>query len=110
MRKQRILVSLLAACLLVAFSAVVALAEGQVFQGVAVSYDAQGKVMVLKNSEAQKNKVDKNLAEVTFDLSQAKVGIPPTPGDKIRVAYEMAGAKYMALKVMNVTKQDLRKK
>lgn len=110
MRKPKIFVTLLAALLLVAFSAVAALAAGQVFQGIAVSYDAQAKVLVLKNNEAQKNKVDKALEQVTFDLSKAKVGIPPAPGDKIRVAYEQAGDKFMAVKVMNVTKQDLRKK
>lgn len=109
MRKNRMLTILMAACLLVAFSAGAALAGGQVFQGSAVSYDDAKKILVLKNDEANLNKVDKNLKEVTFDLSKAKVGAPASPGDKMRVSYDMAGDKFVASKVMNVTKQDLRK-
>lgn len=109
MRKNRMLTILMAACLLVAFSAGAALAGGQVFQGSAVSYDAEKKVLVLKNDEVNLNKVDKNLKEVTFDLSKAKIGAPASPGDKMRVSYDVAGDKLVASKVMNVTKQDLRK-
>ncbi len=109
MRKNRLLPTLLAACLLLAFSAGAALAGGQVFQGTAVSFDAEKKILVLKNDEADKNKVDKNLKEVTFDLSKAKVGAPASPGDKMRVSYDVVGDKYVATKAMNVSKQDLRK-
>jgi hypothetical protein len=109
MRKNRLLLTLLAACLLLAFSAGAALAGGQVFQGSAISYDDAKKILVLKNDEPDKNKVDKNLKEVTFDLSKAKIGAPASPGDKMRVSYDMAGDKYVATKAMNVTKQDLRK-
>jgi hypothetical protein len=45
-----------------------------------------------------------------FDLTRAKVGLKPEPGDILRIAYVIEGEKNVALKVMNVSKQDLRKK
>ena len=45
-----------------------------------------------------------------YDLSRAKVGIHPDGGDVVRIAYRIDGERKVALKVMNVTKQDLRKK
>ena len=45
-----------------------------------------------------------------YDLSKAKVGIHPDDGDVVRIAYRIDGERKMALKVMNVTKQDLRRK
>ncbi|MFH1058472.1 MAG: hypothetical protein V1797_07315 [Pseudomonadota bacterium] len=108
MRKMR-LITVLGAALVVMALAATALA-GEVFQGVAASYDAATNKMVLKNTEPDRNKVPKDMAQVTFDTSQAKVGLLPAPGDKIRVAYGQKGDQFVALKVMNVTKQDLRKK
>ncbi|QCQ21517.1 hypothetical protein [Desulfoglaeba alkanexedens] len=43
-------------------------------------------------------------------IDKALVGIPPEPGDILRIAYEVRGTDRVALKVMNVSKQDLRKK
>lgn len=48
--------------------------------------------------------------EAIYDVSQAKVGIPPEPGDILRIAFTVEGEKKKAAKVMNVSKQDLRKK
>jgi hypothetical protein len=46
-----------------------------------------------------------------FDISNAKIGIDPQPGDILRIAYMKADGKLKkALRVMNVSKQDLRKK
>jgi hypothetical protein len=45
-----------------------------------------------------------------YDLSRAKIGLTPEPGDILRIAYVIEGEKNLALKVMNVSKQDLRKK
>jgi hypothetical protein len=74
---------------------------GVVIQGKCVSYDKASKVLTLEN-EADK-------ANVTFDLSKAKIGLLPEPGDVIRVVFIKEGDKNMALKVMNVTKQSLKK-
>lgn len=48
--------------------------------------------------------------EAVYDVSQAKIGITPEPGDILRIAFTMEGEKKKAAKVMNVSKQDLRKK
>ena len=45
-----------------------------------------------------------------YDVSEAKVGITPEPGDILRIAFTVEGEKKKAAKVMNVSKQDLRKK
>jgi hypothetical protein len=44
-----------------------------------------------------------------YDVSTAKIGIRPEPGDVLRIVYEEIGNTRRAIKVMNVTKQDLRK-
>ncbi len=107
MKRNRLML-LAAAAMLLAFATSAMAAD--VFQGLCSSYDEAGKTLVLKNSEPEKNLVPKDMAEVSFDLSQSKVGLVPAPGDKMRVAYSKQGDKFMALKVMNVSKQDLRKK
>lgn len=45
-----------------------------------------------------------------FDIAQAKIGITPEPGDILRIVYTDQGGRMAAIKVMNVSKQDLRKK
>ena len=45
-----------------------------------------------------------------YDVSSAKIGIAPEPGDILRIAYVENGDSRRAFKVMNVSKQDLRKK
>ncbi len=45
-----------------------------------------------------------------YDLTGAKIGLGPEPGDVVRIAYRIDGERKLALKVMNVTKQDLRSK
>ncbi len=47
--------------------------------------------------------------QVTVSTAGALIGITPAPGDIVRVAYE-TGKENKALRVMNVSKQDLRKK
>ena len=46
----------------------------------------------------------------TYDVSTAKIGIPPEPGDILRIAFEENGETRRAIKIMNVSKQDLKKK
>jgi len=48
--------------------------------------------------------------ENVYDVSAAKVGIKPEPGDILRIAFTQEGDTRKAAKVMNVSKQDLRKK
>jgi hypothetical protein len=46
----------------------------------------------------------------TYKIDKAKVGMTPQVGDILRIAYTIKGTERQALKVMNVSKQDLRKK
>lgn len=48
--------------------------------------------------------------QVTVNTADALMGIPPAPGDVVRIAYEEKDKEKKALRVMNVSKQDLRKK
>jgi hypothetical protein len=48
--------------------------------------------------------------QATFQVGGAMMGIPPEAGDILRMAYTVNGSERVALKVMNVSKQDLRKK
>ncbi len=45
-----------------------------------------------------------------FILTGAKIGVTPKPGDILRIAYSVKGGIRTAVKVMNVTRQDLNKK
>lgn len=42
-----------------------------------------------------------------FDVKNAKIGLAPEPGDILRIAYRVQGEANVALKVMNVSKQDI---
>jgi hypothetical protein len=44
-----------------------------------------------------------------FDVAKAKIGIKPEPGDILRIVYTDQSGQMKALKVMNVSKQNLRK-
>ena len=45
-----------------------------------------------------------------YSLSNALIGMTPAVGDILRIAYEVKGKERMAVRVMNITKQDLMKK
>jgi len=45
-----------------------------------------------------------------YNLANALIGMTPAMGDILRIAYEMKGNERMAIRVMNLTKQDLMKK
>lgn len=47
---------------------------------------------------------------LNYNVATALMGLPPELGDILRIAYEVKGPERVALKVMNVSKQDLRKK
>ena len=80
----------------------------KVYQGVCISLEDNNRVLKLKNTEPTVNKIKGEQA--VFDLTNAKVGLAPEPGDNLRVAYLEKDGVYVALKVMNVTKQNLHEK
>jgi hypothetical protein len=86
----------------------------EVVQGRCIAYspsDGTIKVEELDTHFTKEEPYGKSKAMVSvFDSSKAKIGIRPEPGDVLRIVYILEGGSKKALKVMNVSKQDLRKK
>ena len=82
--------------------------ESHVYQGACVALTDDGKTLELSNSQPKLNPLKGDKA--VFDISKAKVGLAPEVGNTIRVSFFVEKGKNVAIKVMNVSKQDLRKK
>lgn len=82
--------------------------DSKVFQGVCLAMSDGGQTLKLTNHQPKLNLI--KTPEASFDIAKAKVGLTPEPGNVIRVSYLEKGDRLVALKVMNITKQDLRKK
>ncbi len=74
---------------------------GEVIQGVMAAEDTKAQTVTVKDELDNKEKV--------FDVSTAKIGAKPEKGNVLRIAFEKKGDKNIAIKVMNVTKQNLLK-
>ena len=85
-----------------------------VAQGKCVSYDADKGVLVIDEYDIKftpEHKYGQSTGkQATFNTKGALVGITPQPGDIIRLAYDGKSADKKAIRVMNVSKQDIRKK
>lgn len=108
---KKIIATITTLLLVAAFAASAMAAE--VAQGRCVSSDAQ--TIVIEEFDTVKTDANKNYGnptgiETAFDSSAAMIGIPPEPGDILRIAYDVKGNAKHAIKVMNVSKQDLTKK
>jgi hypothetical protein len=87
---------------------------GEVSQGKCVTYDKDAKSISIEEYNTKFTK-ENPYGEPTqtvsvYNVGNALIGIPPEAGDILRIAYEVKGTERVALKVMNVSKQDLRKK
>jgi hypothetical protein len=86
----------------------------EVSQGKCGNYDQEKKTISVE--EYNTSFTDENpYGEPTgvmnqYDVRNALIGIQPEPGDVLRIAYEVNGTDRIAIRVMNVSKQDLRKK
>lgn len=86
----------------------------EVSQGKCTVYDAEKKLVTIDEYNLNISK-EKPYGEPTgkisvFDLNAAEIGIVPEPGDILRIAYNAKGDQNNAVKIMNVSKQDLKKK
>ncbi|UCF92555.1 MAG: hypothetical protein JSW39_30550 [Desulfobacterales bacterium] len=85
-----------------------------VAQGKCIVFDTVGKRIILEEYGTEispDHPYGKSTGLVSvFDFAQATIGITPEPGDILRIAFSAEGGVKRALKVMNVSKQDLRKK
>lgn len=101
----------LAICLIFASAGMAA----EVSQGKCIAdYDETTKMLKIDEYDIHKDEANPygrstgNVLE--FDLSEAKIGITPMAGDVVRISYTVSGESKKAIKVMNVSKQDLMKK
>jgi hypothetical protein len=84
--------------LLISVLVVAACTAPTVFQGKVVSYDARSKSLVVAN-QLSPDQI------VIFSTRGADVGAEPAPGDIVRLAYKEQGGEFLALRVMNLSKQ-----
>lgn len=110
--KKRSLINLLAAMMLLCLSS--AAIAGEVSQGKCTAYDMEKKTVTIEEYNINFSK-EYPYGEPTgvisvYDVSTAQIGLKPEPGDILRVSYKVNGDKKTCLKLMNVSKQDLRKK
>ena len=108
--KLRIPVLCLALCLVFALNS----SASEVVQGKCLEYNTELKIIKLEEFDTNFGKeapYGQSTGIVSeFDCSTAKIGIKPEPGDILRIAFKINGDAKVAIKVMNVSKQDLRKK
>ncbi|MEZ4526698.1 MAG: hypothetical protein R2941_12325 [Desulfobacterales bacterium] len=109
MKYIRLFLVCLAVCLLSAN-----LYAGEVAQGKCVEYNETARQITIEEYDtviSKDNPYGKSTGNMlVFDCTTAKIGIKPAAGDVLRIAFEKQGETRKALKVMNVSKQDLRKK
>lgn len=102
------------AALVVLFCLAGVSAAADVSQGKCLQYDQQNKSITIEAYDTQfSNQYPYGRptgAQEIYNVSKAQIGMEPEPGDILRFAYVAKGEEKMALRVMNVSKQDLRKK
>lgn len=103
----------LATLLAVLFAASFA-AAADVSQGKCIQFDKEKMLVLIEEYDINFTK-DNPYGHPTgiqslFNAQKALIGIPPAPGDVLRIAYKIQGDEKIAIRIMNVTKQDLRKK
>jgi hypothetical protein len=112
MRKKKTLGAILSTIWLLGLAATGVCAE--VSQGKCVKFDESSKVITLEEYDTDFSPEHPygrpTGATSLYDASRALIGASPKPGDVLRIAYEIKGTERLAVKVMNVTRQDLMKK
>jgi hypothetical protein len=89
-----------------------AIAAG-VVEGKCISYDKDKKIVVIEEYDTNfsaEHKFGKPTGkQSTYDLTGSLIGIAPNPGDIVRIAYEQKDNQRHAIRLMNVSKQDVMK-
>jgi hypothetical protein len=78
----------------------------EIAQGKCITYEG-GKQLTIEEYDVKDKPTGKN---TTFETASAVVGIAPKAGDVVRIAYKEESGKKVAVRIMNVSKQDLMKK
>lgn len=109
---KKLLVAIIGISLCLAFAG--ATFANEVAQGKCLAYDKNAKTVKVEEYDTNFSKeapYGRSTGIVSeFNVANAKIGIPPEAGDVLRIAFAVEGTVKKATKVMNVSKQDLRKK
>ncbi len=87
--------------------------SADVAQGKCLTYDEANKTITIEEYDINISKehpygrsTGKN---IVFNAATALIGIPPAPGDVLRISYRQDTNEKVAFKIMNVSKQDVMK-
>lgn len=109
MKKVQCLVACMSILLLCAAVAV----AGDVAQGKCIVFDQKGMTIEIEEYDLQFSKEhpygQPTGKRSSYKAADAQIGILPQQGDILRIAYTLKGSERVAHKVMNVSKQDLKK-
>jgi hypothetical protein len=90
------------------------LIAAEVAQGKCIAYDEGKQLLTIEeydlNFSAEHKYGKPTGKQSVYNLRDAKIGVPPAVGDVMRLSYELKGNERFAIKVMNVSKQDVMKK
>ncbi|NJB68058.1 hypothetical protein GGQ74_001731 [Desulfobaculum xiamenense] len=108
------IITILASALILSCLTIGSAFAAEVVQGKCLGYDTAAATIEVEEYDINFSK-DHPYGHSTgirslFNVKEAKIGITPETGDVLRIAYDVKGSQKMALKVMNVSKQDLSKK
>jgi len=99
--------------LLLAVCVALPVTAAEVAQGKCLTYDVQKNeltIQVYDTRFSKEHQYGRPTGENTsFDTSGSLIGIPPAPGDIVRIAYNRKGNMRQAIRIMNVSKQDIKK-
>ncbi len=87
--------------------------DADVAQGKTVVYDKNAQTITIEEYNtvftAQNKYGTPTGKTLVFNLSGALIGKTPEPGNIVRIAYRTTGKQDQAIRLMNVTKQDIMK-
>lgn len=86
----------------------------EVAQGKCVKIEKDGTLVTIEEYDTQFSKENPygrpTGVKSVYNFSKAETGVPAAVGDILRIAFVVKGNEKIAVKVMNVSKQDLMKK
>jgi len=90
------------------------MAASQVAEGKCITYDKDKKIVTIEDYDTNFGPGYKyghpTGKQSVYNVAGALIGIEPSPGDILRIAYEETDNQRVAIRIMNVSKQDLMKK
>ena len=113
MSKKKLLTAVLIIAIAVALTVPAAMAA-EVVQGKCVAIDEENKTYTIEIYDTTKNKENpygkSTNKTMVVNYSKSMIGKDPEVGNLIRVAYKVEKTENIAIRIMNITKQDIMKK